>query len=261
MLLAVDVGNTNTTVGLVDRATGRIVAQSRLSSVRDRAADEWLTLLGPLFGRAAATSTTVEAVVIASVVPTITRSMVQASDLGFGLTPLVVSADLDLGIAVKTDHPHEVGADRLVNSAYGFLRFGGPLIVVDLGTATKIEAVSAEGDYVGGVIAPGLGLSLDTLAARAARLYAVELKPPAAAIGRNTIASVQSGVVLGHVAMIEGMVERVRGELGGAERIVLTGGYGAVVAPLLRGITDVEPDLTLLGLHAIHERCQPRDGR
>jgi type III pantothenate kinase len=163
----------------------------------------------------------------------------------------MVSSDLSLGIQVRTDAPHETGTDRIANCAAAYARFGGPVIVVDVGTATKIEAVTAGGEFLGGVIAPGPAVTLEALASRAARLYAVELRLPETAIGRNTVAAVQSGVVAGHLALIEGMVSRVRDELGGAQHVVLTGGFAEIFAPAKSCITDYVPDLTLRGLRLI----------
>ena len=167
---------------------------------------------------------------------------------------MVVGPALELGITVGTEAPNETGTDRIANCAAAFARFGGPTIVVDLGTATKIEAITEGGDYLGGVIAPGLGLTLDALATRAARLFAVELKRPAETIGRSTVAAVQSGVVEGHLAMIEGLVERTRSELGEARHVVLTGGYSHVFAEARSVFTEFVPTLTLEGLRLIYRR-------
>jgi type III pantothenate kinase len=253
-LLVVDVGNTSTVFGVADLETGDIHARWRISSVRERMADEWHALLQPLSSDAGFHGRFARGVIVSSVVPSITRELVQMFRHRAGLDPMIVSARLDLGISVKTDQPDEVGADRLVNCAFGFSRFGGPLIVIDLGTATKIEAVTAEGDYLGGAIAPGIGLTLDALANRAARLFAVELSTPPTAIGRNTVSAVQAGVVLGHIALIEGLVDRVKRELGGARNVVLTGGYSEVVDGKSDVFTAYLPDLTLSGLHYIYLR-------
>lgn len=165
-----------------------------------------------------------------------------------------VSVELDLGISVRTDAPGEVGADRLVNAAEAFRRFGGPVIVVDMGTATKIEAIDASGDFLGGVIAPGLGVSMESLTSRAARLFAVPLNLPETVIGKNTVHAVQSGVVAGHLAMIEGMVVRVKTELGGADHVVLTGGFSHALRDGSPIFTDFLPDLTIEGLQMLHRR-------
>lgn len=257
MILVVDVGNTNTVFGLAEPDTDRLAASWRLASVRDRTTDEWYAVLAPLARVAGTGLGEVNGMIISSVVPAIGAAIVELGRRFLGVDPVVVGPHLDLGIRVEVDYPAEVGADRLVNCAYVFARFGGPSVIVDLGTATKIEAVTADGAYVGGVIAPGLGLSLDTLASRAAKLYAVELRLPDSAIGRNTVAAVQSGVVLGHLAMIEGMVARVASELGPPRHVVLTGGFSAPVAGASAIFTDYIPDLTLRGLQLLFRRNGP----
>ncbi|HKG25480.1 MAG TPA: type III pantothenate kinase [Thermomicrobiales bacterium] len=254
MLLGIDGGNTNAVFGLFAGDASETTAIWRLTSRRDRTADEWYALLAPLFVAGGLRPDSVDAVVLSSVVPAIGDALIRTARERFGVEPLVVGPALDLGITVRTDVPNETGTDRITNCAAAFARFGGPTIIVDLGTATKIEAITGSGDYLGGVIAPGLGLTLDALATRAARLYAVELRRPAAAIGSNTIAAVQAGVVEGHQAMIEGLVARVRGQLGGAEHVVLTGGYSHVFAETPSVFTDVVPTLTLEGLHLIYRR-------
>jgi len=262
MLLSVDVGNTSTVFGAseINREPVGISHQWRLSSSRERMPDEWFSLVSPLFSATGLEQRDFAGMIVSSVVPAVTRSLVEFGRRYLQLEPIVVSHALDLGISILADMPSEVGTDRLVNAAFAYHRFGGPAIIVDLGTATKLEAVTADGNYLGGVIAPGIGLTLDALASRAARLYSVELKVPAFAIGSNTVTAVQSGVVSGHVAMIEGMVERIRGELGGADHVVLTGGYSSSVADALTCVTAYEPDLTLSGLCFIYQRnCATTD--
>jgi type III pantothenate kinase len=254
MLLLIDVGNTNTVFGLANADREAPVSALRVSSARDRTADEWLALLDPHLRRAEVETAQVEGMIVSSVVPAITRALVDFGRRFLGLEPIIVGVQLDLGIRVKVDAPAEVGSDRLVNCAYTYATFGGPAIVVDLGTATKIEAVTGDGDYIGGAIAPGLGLSLDALANRAARLYAVELELPLRAIGPNTVAAVQSGVVIGHLAMIEGMVARVETELGTPRHVILTGGFSSVVAGKSPIFTDYVPDLTIQGLRYLYLR-------
>lgn len=254
MLLLVDIGNTNTVFGLGDPGDETPVASWRLSSARDRTADEWFSLLAPLLSGEGIEPQVIDGMILSSVVPAIGKAMIDFGRRYLDIEPLVVGPHLDLGICIDVDHPAEVGSDRLVNCAYAFSRFGGPLIVVDLGTATKIEAVTADGAYLGGVIAPGLGLSLDSLATRAARLYSVELQLPERAIGRNTVAAVQSGVVAGHLAMIEGMVARVARELGQPTHVVLTGGFSAPLATTSEVFTDYVPDLILRGLQFLYGR-------
>jgi type III pantothenate kinase len=257
MLLLVDVGNTNTVFGIADTAAGPVREVARISSDRVRTADEWFSLLLPLLPQETRTDHPVERGLISSVVPAITRQLDDLCRRHFNFVPLHVSVQLDLGITVDVDHPADVGADRLVNCAFGYATFGGPLIIVDLGTATKLEAISANGHYIGGSIAPGLGLTLDALATRAARLFAVELKSPPSAIGRNTVAAVQSGVVLGHIALVEGLIARIRCELDGVRQVVLTGGFSHVLADQIDGVTDHAPNLTLDGLLFLYQRNRP----
>jgi type III pantothenate kinase len=219
----------------------------RFASSSERTADDWSATLGPILSETSGAA-------VSSVVPRITNSIGEYLWRHLRIDPLLVHAGLDLGIRVRTDAPAETGPDRICNAAAAFDRFGGPVIVVDLGTATKIEAVTVDGDFVGGVIAPGLGVMLDALTSKAARLYSVQLKRTKTAIGRNTVHSVQSGIVEGHLAMIEGMVARVREELGGGDHVILTGGFSAVYNETTSVFTDKLPALTLDGLRLIHER-------
>lgn len=257
MLLLVDVGNTHTVFGLSHVQSDDILLVRRFSSDRGRTADEWHALLQPISLRNATHSASISGMIVASVVPAITRHIVELGRRYVEVEPIVVDATLRFGIQLDVDAPSEVGADRLVNCAYAYAVFGGPTVVIDLGTATKIEVVSEDGRFLGGIIAPGIGLSLETLASRAARLYAVELETPTSAIGRNTIAAVQSGVVLGHIAMIEGMLGRISRELGEPRTVLLTGGFGAVVASSVLGLTKHIPDLTLRGLRLLYTLNQP----
>jgi type III pantothenate kinase len=254
MLLAIDVGNTTTVFGLYLGDHAEPATIWRLASRRDRTVDEWFALLKPLFEASGHDPKDVRGVVVSTVVPAIGTVLARASRDRLKVEPLVVGATLDLGITVRTEAPGETGTDRIANCAAAFARFGGPTIVVDLGTATKIEAITGDGEYLGGVIAPGLGLTLDALATRAARLYAVELTRPATTIGRNTVAAVRAGVVEGHLAMIEGLVARMRTELGGARHVVLTGGYSDVFAEARSVFTEHMPTLTLEGLRLIYRR-------
>lgn len=259
MLLLIDAGNTHTVLGISDRGDhpDQLVASWRFSSDPQRTIDEWHVLLTSALG-GALTAGEIHDVVVSSVVPAITPALTKLATRYSGAEPLLVHAGLDLGIAIDADQPTAVGTDRLVNAAYAFACFGGPSIVVDLGTATKFEAITAGGHYTGGVIAPGIGMGMDALSRRAAKLAAVELRAPASTIGRDTIGAVQSGVITGHIAMIEGMVARVRSELGGADHVILTGGYSPLVAGSSTVFTDHVPHLTLLGLRYVYERNRSR---
>ncbi len=191
-----------------------------------------------------------------SVVPAITRSLTEYIEQRFGLPPLLVSSQLPLGIDVATEQPLETGTDRLTNAVSVDALYGRPAIVVDFGTATKVDALDRDGRFLGGAIATGLGVSMDALASRAARLYAVPIDVPSQAIGRNTTTAIQAGVVLGHLKMVEGLVEMARQELGGCDIVVLTGGNGALFAEKSASLGPYEPNLTLDGLRVIAKRAQ-----
>jgi type III pantothenate kinase len=195
-----------------------------------------------------------------SVVPSITRSLTEFLEDRFGRAPLIVSAQLDLGIEVATDQPLETGADRITNAVAVDALYGRPAIVVDFGTATKVDALDKNGRFLGGAIATGLALSMEALASRAARLYAVPIEIPDAAIGHNTTTAIQAGVVLGHLKMVEGLVEMARQEMGGCETVVLTGGNGRLFADRVPSLGPYEPNLTLDGLRVIASR-QPASGK
>jgi type III pantothenate kinase len=245
MLVAVDVGNTTTKIGRVS-ADGRVESVWRLATDARRTADEWSVFLGALTtkfeGQAAPT-----AVVIASVVPAVTPVVAAALAARFGREPVVLTSELNLGIEVRTAVPAETGIDRVVNALAARETLGAPCVVLDCGTATKVDAVAADGAFVGGAIGPGLEIARDALAGRAARLFAVELIPPATAIGRSTVESVQAGLVLGYLEMCAGLVRRARAELGGG-RVIATGGAGALAGAHLDEVERWEPTLTLAGI-------------
>lgn len=253
MLLAIDVGNTNTVLGMMPEA-GDPVAVWRLSSRQERTSDEWRGLLDPILGPFVAAGS-VDAAILGSVVPAVTGPLTSLCRQWIDVEPLVVSSDLELGISLGHIEPHTVGVDRIANAvaAWDFTR--SACIVIDLGTATKLEAIDADGVFRGGVIAPGLGVSRDALALRAARLFAVELTAPSATIGRDTIGAVQSGLVLGHARMIEGLVADIASDLGVDDpEIFITGGHAAIIQPALRVTCTLAPNLTLDGLRLIHQR-------
>jgi type III pantothenate kinase len=253
MLLAIDVGNTNTVLGLMPES-GEPSQSWRLSSRHERTADEWRGLLDPILGPHIAAGD-VDHAILGSVVPAVTGPLTTLCRQWLGMEPLIVSAQLDLGVTLGQHEPHSVGVDRLANAAAAWHLIGDACIVVDLGTATKLEAIDASGVFRGGVIAPGLGVSRDALAQRAARLFAVELTAPAAAIGRDTVSAVQSGLVLGHARMIEGLIADLAAELGHANpAVLLTGGHAFAIMPLLRVAARSLPNLTLDGLRLIHAR-------
>jgi type III pantothenate kinase len=251
VLLAVDIGNSTSVFGLVDLTSGDVRLRWEIATDSRRTADEWHELLAPLLTKANLTVGSVSGAIMASVVPRMNAALSEAIRLWWGREPLFVTAHLNVGIELRVENPLRVGADRIVDAVAAYSRLGGPVIVVDAGTATKIDAVATGGAFLGGAIAPGIGIGRDALANRAAQLSAVPLTAPPQAIGRNTTEAVQSGVVLGHVAMIEGMVNRVREELGAHAPVVLTGGIGHVLHPLSPVFDAFEPNLALEGLRLV----------
>lgn len=255
MLLAIDVGNSNIVFALFEQAAdARILQQFRLETVRTRPGDEYAALLTQLFQLHGLDRSAVHGVVVASVVPSLTPVMQQVSQRLFGVQALVVHADINLGITVDVDEPSLVGVDRLVNAAAAFAKVQHATIVIDMGTATTFDCVSKTGAFVGGAICPGVGVGAEALATRAARLPKIEVAAPPTAIGRNTLHAMQSGIVLGYAAMVDGLVARTAAELGAAPHVIATGGFSALLAPLTSNIHAVEPDLTLQGLRLIYLR-------
>jgi type III pantothenate kinase len=250
LLLAIDAGNTNVVMGLYEGE--RLVADWRITSPPTWTGDEVAVLLTDLFRLRGLELKAVKGVVIGSVVPGLTPALEEASIEHLGVRPIVVGPGIKTGIRLAIENPKEVGADRIANTLAAFRRYGGPAIVIDLGTAVTYDAVSGEGEYLGGAIAPGVGISLDALVAHTARLIRVELTAPDTVIGRSTMTAIQSGLLWGFVGQIEGMVRRMTEELGGKAHVIATGGQAAMVAGLTHVIDDVDPQLTLEGLRLIH---------
>jgi type III pantothenate kinase len=254
MLLVININNTNTMLGLFHNQ--KWIANWRVSSDRAKLVDEYGMLLKNLFDFEGYKWEDVSAIAIASVVPPLTTTFTDMSRQFFKRNPLVVSHEINLGVKVRTDYPAEVGADRILNALATHRLHGSPAIVVDFGTATTFDAISAEGDYLGGAIAPGLGIAAEALFSRTAKLPRIELVAPPAAIGPNTIQCMQSGLVLGYVGLIEGLVKRIRAELGGKARVIGTGGLAPVLAKETKVIEVVDQMLTLEGLRLIYELNQ-----
>lgn len=251
MLLAIDVGNTNIVLGVFDGE--RLVADFRIHTEERWTGDELgLVVTGLLAGRGIEPRA-IRSVVVSSVVPSLSRSLDELARDCFAATPLVVGPGVRTGMRILFDDPRQVGADRIANALAALRRYGCPAIVVDLGTATTFDAVSAQGDYVGGAIAPGILVSLEALVARAAKLSRVDLVAPPSVIGRTTAASMQAGMVYGYVGLIEGVVARMRAELGPGTTVVATGGLAELIADHTRAIDVVDQRLTLEGLRIIAE--------
>jgi len=252
MLLVIDVGNTNIVYGLFEGA--ELKHQFRVESGRGRTADEYAVVLKQLCEMHGVSASDVDAAIIASVVPALTEPMVGLVKRAFAREPKIVGPGIRSGMAILYENPREVGADRIVNAVAAFEKVKGGVIVVDFGTATTFDCVTPKGEYLGGVIAPGIQISADALFTRAAKLPRVEIVQPPKVVGKNTVHSMQSGIVYGYVGLVDGMVDRLRDELGYACEVMATGGLASLIAPLTRNIKDVDPNLTLTGLRLLHER-------
>jgi type III pantothenate kinase len=256
MLFVLDIGNTNMVAGLY--AGGRLAYSWRFATDAKKTPDEYLVLLRGFLRQADVRAEEVKDSVLASVVPALVGIFEDTFEKLFGVPPLIVTAKLNLGGRVRVDHPAEVGADRLVNAVAGFAMFKCPLVIVDFGTGITVDAVSGKGDYLGGAIAPGVGISLEALVARASRLPRIEMKKPLRAIGSNTIEAMRSGVYFGAVGQIKEIILRVKKELGKGAKVIATGGYAHWIPAKEVGIQQIVPDLTLEGLRLIYERNSKR---
>jgi type III pantothenate kinase len=262
MLLAIDVGNTNIVLGVFEGE--QLVESWRLATLRERTSDEIGVWVAQLFEHRAIDVGRVKGVVMGSVVPPLTGTFITMSQRYFGLTPLNVDSTVDTGMSILYKSPEEVGADRILNGVAAYRLFGRdrrvPLIVVDFGTATTFDAISAKGEYLGGVICPGLQISADALFQRAARLPRVDVRKPCQLIGRTTVEAIESGLYYGYVGLVDGLVRRMRDELGSNALCVATGGLAGIIAPEVGLIEHVDQDLTLQGLRMVWERNRPRQG-
>ncbi len=251
MLLLMNINNTNTMLGLYQNEEW--IANWHIASDRAKLPDEYAMLLKSLFDFEGLYWENISGVALASVVPPLTTSFVEMCQRFLKRDPLVVTNDIKTGIKVLTDYPTEVGADRILNALATHRLHGSPAIVVDFGTATTFDAVSADGDYLGGAIAPGLGIAAEALFSRTAKLPRIELVAPPKAIGRNSIHAMQSGLVLGYIGLIEGLVTRIRAELGGQAKVIGTGGLAPLLAKETNIIETVDQMLTLEGLRLMYE--------
>jgi type III pantothenate kinase len=251
MLLCIDVGNTNITLGLYEGGT--LGPRWRLATDHERMPDEFILQLLGLLAHSGIDRENVDGAAIASVVPTLTGRWVEVCRKGLNRAPLVVDGTVETGVRILYDEPGSVGADRVVDAVAAYRLYGGPACIVDFGTATTFDAISPGGDYLGGAIAPGIGIAAQALFQRTAMLPRVELARPPSAIGRNTVHSMQSGLLFGYVSLVEGMVARFREELGPGTRVIGTGGLAEVIARETEVLEILAPWLTLDGLRMVYE--------
>jgi type III pantothenate kinase len=265
MLLAIDVGNSNTVFGLYQlhggEAASELIAHWRMTTPAGQTTDEFSSTLRGLFALHGLEISVVDGIAISSVVPPLDWMLRQVCELYFHVKPLFIEPGVRTGLLVLTDNPSEVGADRIVNCVAAYERFGGPTIVVDMGTATTFDVISKKGEFLGGAIAPGLGISAEALFAKAARLPRIEVKKPLKVIGTGTVDNIQIGLYYGYIGLVDGILERMIAEMGPETQTVATGGLARLIADGSKYLKTVDEMLTLTGLRIVYERHVMRSGK
>src|SRR5258707_2336990 len=254
MLLVIDIGNTNTSLGVYDGDV--LVAHWRLTTVRGRGVDEWGVLARNLFALAELNFKVIDAIAVASVVPPLNFTLKRMAEVYFNLTPLFIDHTIETGLPILYQPPSDVGADRIVDAVAAIQKYGTPCIVVDFGTATTFDAINSKGEYLGGVITPGITISADALFERAAQLPRVEIKRPRQIVGSSTVEAMQSGLYHGYVGLVDGILKRMIDELGGTPQVIATGGLAPLIATGSEYINEVDETLTLEGLRLVYERTK-----